>query len=161
MPEARSSAESAARSLVFRAISAERAPSRADRQDLPSLDLVGAAIARAARLAAAEDRARTAYAILQRSQAAELLRAARAAAHAARNSAHAARNPTHAARNPAARSHDPLFADLAAAAVTDEGAVIPASVQTTGFVWRLHPAPADAGAPIASDTVASRDGALA
>jgi hypothetical protein len=61
MPEARSSAES----LVFRAISAERAPSRADRQELPSLDLVGAAIARAARLAAAEDRTRSAYALLQ------------------------------------------------------------------------------------------------
>lgn len=146
MPEARSSAES----LVFRAISAERAPSRADRQDLPSLDLVGAAIARAARLAAAEDRARHAYAILQRSQAAELLRAAREAAHAARNH-------TNAARNPAQRPQDPLFADLAAATAADEGCVIPATARAGGFIWRFHPAPADAGAPIAS----SGDGALA
>lgn len=139
MPEARSNAES----LVFRAISAERAPSRADRQELPSLDLVGAAIARAARLAAAEDRARHAYAILQRSQAAELLRAAREAAHSA--------------RSPAPRAHDPLFADLAVATASDEGCVIPATARAGGFVWRFHPAPADAGAPIAS----SGDGALA
>jgi hypothetical protein len=139
MPEARSNAES----LVFRAISAERAPSRADRQELPSLDLVGAAIAHAARLAAAEDRARHAYAILQRSQTAELLRAAREAAHAT--------------RNPAQRPHDPLFADLAAATASDEGCVIPATARAGRFVWRFHPAPADAGAPIAS----SGDGALA
>ena len=139
MLEARSNAES----LVFRAISAERAPSRADRQELPSLDLVGAAIARAARLAAAEDRARHAYAILQRSQAAELLRAAREAANSA--------------RTPAPRAHDPLFADLAAATASDEGCVIPATARAGGFVWRFHPAPADAGAPIASPG----DGALA
>lgn len=136
-------AQSAANSFVFRVISAERGPSRPDRQDLPSLDLVGAAIARAARLAAAEDRARRAYALLQRSQAAELLRAARDAAHAS--------------RTPAQRQHDPLFADLAASAASDEGCVIPATARSTGFVWRLHPAPADAGAPIAS----SGDGALA
>lgn len=146
MPEARSNAES----LVFRAISAERAPSRADRQELPSLDLVGAAIARAARLAAAEDRARHAYAILQRSQAAELLRAAREAAQAARGHSEATRTP-------APRAHDPLFADLAAATASDEGCVIPASARAGGFIWRFHPAPADAGAPIAS----SGDGALA
>jgi len=139
MPEARSSAES----LVFRAISAERAPSRADRQELPSLDLVGAAIARAARLAAAEDRTRSAYALLQRSQAAELLRAAR--------------NTAQAARTPAQRPHDPLFADLAGATAAEEGCVIPATARSFGFVWRFHPATAEAGAPIAS----SGDGALA
>ena len=139
MPEARSNAES----LVFRAISAERAPSRADRQELPSLDLVGAAIARAARLAAAEDRARRAHALIQHSQAAELLRAAREAAHSA--------------RTPAPRAHDPLFADLAAQAADDEGPVIPASARARGFVWRLHPAPAEVGAPIAF----TGDGALA
>ena len=136
-------AQSAANSFVFRVISAERGPSRTDRQDLPSLDLVGAAIARAARLAAAEDRPRSAYALLQRSQAAELLRAAR-------NAAQSARTPTQ-------RPHDPLFADLAAATASDEGCVIPATARSPSFVWRFHPATAEAGAPIAS----SGDGALA
>jgi len=134
MPEARSNADSAD-CLVFRAISAERAPSRADRQEVPSLDLVGAAIARAARLAAAEDRARRACALVERSQAAELLRAARDAAHAAR---------TLSPRAPA-----PSFADLAAGAHPSEGRVIPETARATGFVWRFHAAPGDAGLPIA------------
>lgn len=134
MPEARSNADYADL-LVFRAISAERAPVRAGRQEVPSLDLVGAAIARAARLAAAEDRARRAYALMQRSQAAELLRAARDAAHAARIAS---------PRPPA-----PSFADLAADASSAEGRVIPETARASGFVWRFHAAPGDAGLPIA------------
>lgn len=125
MPETSSAAET----LVFRAISAEERAPRADRQDLPSLDLIGAAIARAARLAAAEDRARHAYSIMQRSQAAELLRAARDAAQAA-----------------IGRPQGPSPADAPA----DEGRVIPPTARPAGFVWRFHPAPEPVGAPIAS-----------
>jgi predicted lipid-binding transport protein (Tim44 family) len=141
MPQARSSADR----LVFRAISATEAASRCDRQELPQIDLIGAAIARAARLAAAEHRARRAYAMVQRSQAAELLRAARDAAHAARDTAHAARNA-------AGDGSAPSFADLAKTSERGEGAMIPPTARSGGFVWRFHPAPDAAGAPIASST---------
>ena len=133
-------------SLVFRALSADRRASGADdldRQDLPQLDLLGAAIARAARLAAAEDRARRALAFVQRTQAAELLRAARDAARAAHSAPQRARAP--------------LFADLATPADSVDGRVIPATAHAGGFVWRFHAAPAGAGAAIAL----RNDGALA
>jgi hypothetical protein len=70
---------------------------------------------------------------MQRSQAAELLRAARDAAH-----------------NAAGRASAPLFADLANCGGSDDGRVLPPTARSGGFVWRLHPAPAEAGAPIAS-----------
>ncbi|MFM7261411.1 MAG: hypothetical protein ACKO3W_12485, partial [bacterium] len=62
---ARSAAETAAKGLVLHAIEADetrpttgRRGDVATAQELPTLDLIGAAIARAARIAAAEDRAR-------------------------------------------------------------------------------------------------------
>ena len=144
--------DSAADSLVFRSISAERAAVPSAPQELPQLDLVGAAIARAARLAAAEARARRAYGLVQRSQAAELLRAARDAARATRNAAAGA-----------AEAHvAPAPAVLEVPADQSEGRVLPETAPVTGFVWRLHPAPADAGAAIAIGSAATfGHGALA
>jgi hypothetical protein len=73
-----------ANALVFRAISrfsrgADRPPAPVarrtrDPQELPTLDLVGAAIARAARIAAAEDRGRFHLPTILASQAAGLLK---------------------------------------------------------------------------------------
>jgi hypothetical protein len=144
--------DSAADSLVFRSISAERAAVPSAPQELPQLDLVGAAIARAARLAAAEARTRRAYASVQRSQAAELLRAARDAARATRNAALRANGP----------EFGPATAALEGAADPSEGRVLPHTGPATGFVWRLHPAPADAGAAIANGpSVAFDHGAFA
>ena len=137
--------DSAADSLVFRSISAERAAVPSAPQELPQLDLVGAAIARAARLAAAEARTRRAYASVHRSQAAELLRAARDAARATRNAALGAAGPDFA----------PPTAGLEVPTDLSEGRVLPETAPVTGFVWRLHPAPADAGAAIATKPVAT------
>jgi hypothetical protein len=144
--------DSAADSLVFRSISAERAAVPSAPQELPQLDLVGAAIARAARLAAAEARARRGYASVQRSQAAELLRAARDAARATRNAARVAKSQQVA----------PATTVLEVPADPSEGRVLPETAPVTGFVWRLHPAPADAGAAIANVPAATLGhGALA
>lgn len=118
MPEAQSTADS----IVFRSISAAHPLPEGVRQDLPSLDLIGAAIARAARLAAAEHRAQRSYSLVRRSQAAELLRLARKAAHAAVH---------------------PHVAD-------DASQLLPPTCCPNGYVWRFHPAPQAAGAPIAS-----------
>lgn len=152
--------DSAADSLVFRSISAERAAVPSAPQELPQLDLVGAAIARAARLAAAEARARRAYALVQRSQAAELLRAARDAAQRTRHGAPSA--PQNALL--AASAGCEAVADAAPELPADqsEGRVLPETAPVTGFVWRLHPAPADAGAAIANGSAATfGHGALA
>lgn len=110
-----------ATTLVRTAISAEAEPVRASAQDLPQLDLVGAAIARAARLAAADHRARLPRLGLANTQAAGLMKADR-------------------------REMDALFEDLN----EGEGRVIPATAESGGFVWRFHAAPAGAGAPIAN-----------
>jgi hypothetical protein len=132
--------DSAADSLVFRSISAERAAVPSTPQELPQLDLVGAAIARAARLAAAEARARRAYGSLHRSQAAELLRAARDAARSTRNAVLEGSEPQVA----------PATGVLEVPTDPSEGRVLPETAPVTGYVWRLHPAPADAGAAIAN-----------
>ncbi len=134
----RQSSESAER-LVFRAISAISAVSprspRAPRvvgsvtdeaQELPTLDLVGAAIARAARLAAADDRARMPGLRLANTQAAGLLKVSR-------------------------REMDALFTDLN----IDEGELLTPLEAAPSYVWRFHAAPIDdfahAGAGIACD----------
>ncbi|MCE2880801.1 MAG: hypothetical protein LW636_00385 [Planctomycetaceae bacterium] len=108
--------------LVHAAICGRNTPSCASAQELPQLDLVGAAIARAARLAAADHRARLPRLGLANTQAAGLLKADR-------------------------REMDALFEDLN----QDEGRVIPATGATGGFVWRFHAAPAPVGAAIANE----------
>lgn len=123
-----------ANALVFRAISrfsrgADRPPApvarRAhDPQELPTLDLVGAAIARAARIAAAEDRGRFHLPTILASQAAGLLK-------------------------PTPRETNGLFADLP----DGEGRVVAGTSGAKQVVWRLHPAPTAAGAAVASATV--------
>lgn len=131
----------AANDLVFRAISrfsrgADRPPALVNRrardpQELPTLDLVGAAIARAARIAAAEDRGRFHLPTILASQAAGLLK-------------------------PAPREMNGLFADLP----DGEGRVVAGTSGMRQVVWRLHPAPTAAGADVAStavDTVNPRD----
>jgi len=135
-----------ANNLVLRAIDVDATRPAAGRpgdaadaaQELPTLDLIGAAIARAARIAAAEDRARlhlpsirASHATILASQAAGLLKLT-------------------------AREGDALFADLASGAAsgegTDEGRLVPGTSGTKSVVWRLHPAPATAGAPVANRT---------
>jgi len=135
-----------ANNLVLRAIDVDATRPAAGRpgdaadaaQELPTLDLIGAAIARAARIAAAEDRARlhlpsirASHAAILASQAAGLLKLT-------------------------AREGDALFADLASGAAsgegTDEGRLVPGTSGTKSVVWRLHPAPATAGAPVANRT---------
>ncbi len=116
----------AADSLVFRAISAVKCGHSADAQELPPLDLVGAAIARAARLAANDDRARAPRLALHSTQAAGLLNAT-----SARSAA--------------------VFTDRAA----DEGRPIARALVTRGVLWRFHAAPADAGAPLAYEPLTS------
>jgi hypothetical protein len=161
MPDPQSNAEM----LVRSAISPRAGHSHGDRQDLPTLDLVGAAIARAARLAAAEDRAQrvhSLYAPVQHSQAAQLLRAARdardardangvrpaRAAHTA-NTASPVRDPLPTHPAPASDSARPphVGASLSASHAREElpeGRVLPQTGRTPGFLWRFHPAP-DAG----------------
>ena len=64
----------AADRLVFRAISAPNSVFAPNAQELPTLDLIGAAIARAARLAANDHRARAPRLALAQTQAAGLLK---------------------------------------------------------------------------------------
>ena len=135
-----------ANNLVLRAIDAGEsrpAPGRpgdaADAaQELPTLDLIGAAIARAARIAAAEDRARLHLPSIRASQAAIL--ASQAAG----------------LLKPTAREMDALFADLASGRHSDEGRIVPGTSGTRSVVWRVHPAPATAGAPVANRTTDTR-----
>jgi hypothetical protein len=121
-------ARSSAETLVLRAIGGPVGHSRATAQELPTLDLVGAAIARAARLAAADHRARLPRLKLANTQAAGLMKATR-------------------------RELDALLSDLPSALLgTDEpseGRLLPETARAGGFVWRLHPAPAEAGAGLA------------
>jgi hypothetical protein len=135
-------ANTAASTLVLRAIDRDREPvearrgSRADdAQELPSLagslDLVGAAIARAARIAAAEDRARLHFPTILASQAAGLLK-------------------------PSPREMQALFADLGRGGEPGEGTLVPGTSGTKSVVWRLHPAPATAGAALANRTTDTR-----
>lgn len=112
-----------AQSLVLRAISAEHARSEPARHKLPDLGEVGAAIARASRLAAADHRARLPRLALAATQAAGLL-------------------------EPDAAERAALFADLERANEPDDGLLLRPSA-ARGFVWRLHPAPAEAGAALA------------
>lgn len=135
MPEAQSAADS----LVFRAIRPDREAVRADspeRQELPRLDLVGAAIARAARLAAAEDRAQRVHHLLRHSQAAGLF-APRAEATGDLDQAARGAETQRQARE----AH--MFSELLAG-TPDEGRVVLLTAAARGFVWRLHPAPAEA-----------------
>jgi len=130
--------------LVFRAIGGASRADRREAQELPRLDLVGAAIARAARLAAANDRARLPHLGLANTQAAGLLRATRSESAA-------------------------LLEGLAEDAKADEGRLIdPATVVAASsdrpaprFVWRLHPAPGTAGPRLAPSTDGPRTGAIA
>ena len=138
MPEAQSAADS----LVFRAIRPDREAVRADspeRQELPRLDLVGAAIARAARLAAAEDRAQRVHALLRQSQAARLVPSSSLESRDERSAADAYKTQR------GARGGQ-LFSELLAG-TPDEGRVVPLSAAARGFVWRLHPAPAGSATP--------------
>ncbi|MBI1303719.1 MAG: hypothetical protein GC172_08020 [Phycisphaera sp.] len=148
MPEAHSAADS----LVFHAIRPDREARRAetaDRQELPRLDLVGAAIARAARLAAAEDRARRVHQILRNSQAAALL------PPSARDAIDEAATAT-VAETPRAAREAHMFSELLAGS-PDEGRVVLLTAAARGFVWRLHPAPAEA-ADLASEDAPRADG---
>lgn len=115
--------------LVFRAISADftrsGAPQHTTVQELPDLGEVGAAVARSARMAAARHRAFLPRLVGARSQAAGLL-------------------------EPDAAERDALFADLGSASEPEEGRLIPPASPHGGFVWRLHPAPQDAGPGVAS-----------
>jgi hypothetical protein len=135
---AETAANSLANSLVLRALDADRSADDAprgdrsgDAQELPSLrlslDLVGAAIARAARIAAAEDRARLHFPTILASQAAGLLKAS-------------------------PREMRALFADHDQAGDAGEGTLVPGTSGTKSVVWRLHPAPATAGAALANRT---------
>ncbi|MFM7261911.1 MAG: hypothetical protein ACKO3W_15070, partial [bacterium] len=53
---------------------------------------------------------------------------------------------------PTVREMDALFADLAVGEYSGEGRLVPATSGTKSVVWRLHPAPATAGAPVANRT---------
>ena len=142
-----------ANNLVLRAIgvddfrpAASRIGDAADTaQELPTLDLIGAAIARAAQIAAAEDRARLHLPSVRSAQVAIL--ASREAILASQAAG---------LLKPTAREMDALFADLASGEAsgndTDEGRLIPGTSGTKSVVWRLHPAPATAGAPVANRT---------
>ncbi len=110
----------AAERLVFSAISAENRPSYRDAQELPALDLIGAAIARASRIAAAQDRARRPGLALANTQASGLIKAS-------------------------SNELDALFADLNA----EEGRILAVDGLQQGFLWRFHAAPASAGPCIA------------
>jgi hypothetical protein len=135
MPEAQSAADS----LVFRAIRPDREEVRADspeRQELPRLDLLGAAIARAARLAAAEDRAQRVHHLLRRSQAAGLF-----APHAEAPGDLDQTERGAETQRQAREAH--MFSELLAG-TPDEGRVVLLTAAARGFVWRLHPAPAEA-----------------
>lgn len=124
MRETRETPLSAADSLVLEALRGGGGRSRATAQEVPTLDLVGAAIARAARLAAADHRARMPRLRLANTQAAGLLKASRS-------------------------EKDALLGDLIATQAPDEGRLLPPTDCPTGFVWRLHPAPAGTGAAVA------------
>ena len=110
----------AAERLVIASIGPHEAAATPTAQELPTLALVGAAIARAARLAEADARARVAHLGLANTQAAGLLR-------------------------PSRRELDALLDRNA----PDEGRPLPETAGTRGFVWRLHPAPVPAGAAVA------------
>ena len=110
----------AAERLVLASIGPREAAATPTAQELPTLALVGAAIARAARLAEADARARVAHLGLANTQAAGLLR-------------------------PSRRELDALLDRNA----PDEGRPLPETAGTRGFVWRLHPAPAATGAAVA------------
>ncbi len=116
--------ESLAERLVLGVIAGGRArvATRAQTaaQELPDLGQVGAAVARAARIAAACHRAFLPYPIGACRRQAGFL------------------EPDEAERKA-------LFADLA----SDEGVLLPDAGPRTGFVWRLHPDPCGAGAPVA------------
>jgi len=139
-----------ANNIVFRAIDADashlattRPGDAADAaQELPTLDLIGAAIARAARIAAVEDRARLHLPSIR-------------ASHAAIHASQAAR-----LLKPTAREMDALFADLASGVASgagiDEGRLVPGTSGAKSIVWRLHPAPVTAGAPVANWTTDTR-----
>ncbi len=123
--------------FVFRAISARNNEVAPDAQELPTLDLVGAAIARASQLAAARARTELGRSLfareLSRSQAAGLLKSS-------------------------ADGYDACITNLN----EDEGRVIAISGQGhgaagsagTGFVWRFHAAPDEAGARLATGATA-------
>lgn len=142
-----------ANNLVLRALDADASRPTTSRrgdaaeaaQELPTLDLIGAAIARAARIAAAEDRARLHLPSIRASQGAIL--ASREAILASQAAG---------LLKPTAREVDALFADLASGVASGEGAVegrvVPGTSGTKSVVWRLHPAPAAAGAPVANRT---------
>ncbi len=124
----------AADRLVFRAITAPNSVFAPNAQELPTLDLIGAAIARAARLAANDHRARAPRLALAQTHAAGLLKANR-------------------------RDQDAVFTDLLTNLNEGEGRVIPLEGVSGGFLWRFHPAPHDAGARIASDSSAHSNAA--
>lgn len=134
--------------LVLRAIGGASRTDRREAQELPRLDLVGAAIARAARLAAANDRARLPHLGLANTQAAGLLRAT---------------------RSESAALLQGLENGLDAGSDGDEGRLIdPATVASAAsdrpaprFVWRLHPAPDTAGPRVAPSAEGPRTGAIA
>jgi len=113
--------QDSAQRLVFSVISGSAASRNHQAQELPSLTLVGAAIARSARLAASNDRARVAHLGVANTEAAGLLR-------------------------PSQDEMNALFADLN----PDEGRIVPPTDRPTGFLWRFHPAPVEAGSRIAS-----------
>lgn len=122
-----SEAEQLVRHTLARIPAAEGRPA----QELPNLRLVGAAIARAARLAAAEARARTPRLDLAATQAAGLLQTK-------------------------ARELDALVARNEA----EEGRPI-APTTDRGFVWRLHPAPGATGPQVAPFPGEGMNGATA
>lgn len=115
----------AAEGLVLASIGPRDGDAPRPAQELPNLALVGAAIARAARLAEADARARVAHLGLANTQAAGLLR-------------------------PSRRERDALLDTLVERNGPDEGRPLPPTTAARGFVWRLHPAPAPAGAAVAS-----------
>lgn len=122
-------------SSCFEGVSARSSHTR---QELPTLDLVGAAIARASRIAAARARAAA---------------VGQSSAHPTTNLAH-----TQAAGllKPSLREMDALFADLAA----EEGEPLLPTPSTGGRVWRLHRAPSDSGAALASAASTEESNAL-
>jgi hypothetical protein len=120
----------AAERLVLASIGAPTESPTPPAQEMPTLALVGAAIARAAHLAAADARARLPRLGLANTQAAGLLRASR-------------------------RELDALLDRNEA----EEGRPLPATAGARGFVWRLHPAPAHAGAAVAPVPAPSTGGA--
>jgi hypothetical protein len=124
----------AAERLVLASIGPRDGASPRTAQELPKLALVGAAIARAAQLAEADARARLAHLGLANTQAAGLLR-------------------------PSRRELDALLDTLVDRNEAEDGRPLPPTTGARGFVWRLHPAPAPAGAAVAPDAAPSTDGA--